>query len=690
MVVVNLLLLSTRICSNALPTDVLSTPLKEDRQLEQKTNTTWTRNRSKSTDTPIKDFSFKESIEEDTDKNVRYKKRGTVKFNTKPSTESYLRRVRSTEASKLVIVTPTPEIKKSAEIIDSMRTYKKSKTPAVISSTAPMPIKNEVHSEEEYEDEEDEEEKETFEKFTSSKFDENSFFTLPSFDFDDTKGKEDYSSPSYGYSSFFPKEASYGFKNSKNSDRFNPDSFFDFDTDLTTPKNDFFDKKYKEISGNIIKNLDEIKVKASPPNVTNVHKIVKGNAGLEELKNNTPTNKSTVFIKNTKEIRLSDNEEAGSAENHLSDVQGTSIYYEMSVLSTETYTINHFTDDDCDNDTFIAEPTIGTTLEEELAPIKSTQQTLKPVSTKASRSLEQTFTPLSTKEIEVTDSEPDAFSTIVSLLPVSSVLPIFSASPLPASTQNSIPYVTQNTVPISTQYSIPYSTQNSFISTDKSTRIYSNSYNRNRSYSKRLNLSGVKDPNSVTINPDGVSNDLKLPTRKFHHTTPKNRPIWMHMPRNVTKVYTRPTNPTTIYSEHFNIKNKFTTTQKPNRTILTTVSSEIDPVLESEVGGLKKIVHSKKFLDNSIPSLMKRGSTKFTTSTASTEVENISDLEIPPTLAFALATLKSLPPLPTTITNVNTTNKNVDENELQKVGDVIGKMLTSYNLVWLFNIGTFF
>ncbi|KAJ0174948.1 hypothetical protein K1T71_009089 [Dendrolimus kikuchii] len=661
--VVNLLLLSTTVRSNALPTDVPSNTLREDRELRQKTNITWTRSRSKTTEMPLKDLSFKESSEENTDKNGKYKNRGTVKFHTRPITESYLRRVRSTESTKLVIVTPTPEVKKPAEIIDSMRTYKKTKMPTIVSSTSPMPIQNEVHStEEEFEDEEDEEEKESFEKFTSSKFHDSSFFTLPSFDFDDTK-KEDYSSPSYGYSSFFPKESSYDFKDNTDSDRFNLEGFFDFDTELTTPRNDFFDKKFKEISGNIIKNLDAIKVKSPPPNVTNVHKTVNDNIGLQKLTNNTPTNKSTVFIKNTKEIRLSDNEGADSTKTHLSDVQGTSIYYEMSVLSTETY-VNHFTDDECDNDTLIGSaPTVGTSLEKELAPIKSTQPTLVPLSTKES----------------VPDSEPDSVSTLVSLLPVSSVLPIFNASPLPVSSQNSIPYVTQNIAPLSTQYSIPYSTQNSFVSTtDKSTRIYSSSYNRNRSYSKRLNLNGVKDPNSVTINPDGGSNELKLQTRKFHHTTPKSRPIWMLPPRNVTKVYTRPTNPTTIYSEHFNIKHKFTTTQKPNRTILTTVSSEIDPVFQSEIGGIKKIVHSKTVLDNSIPSLMKRGSTKFATSTAtSTIVDDSSDLDLPPTLAFALATLKSLPPSPSTMTKVNLTLKTVDENELQKVGDFIENKQTT-------------
>lgn len=237
--VVNLLLLSTTVCGNALPTDANPSALREEKPLRQRANATWTRNRLKTTDTPVKEF--KESSEESTEKNVKYKKRGTVKFHSKPVTESNLRRVRSTETSRLVIVTPTPEVKKPADIIEGMRTYKKTKMPTVISSTSPMPIKNEVHStEEEFEDEDEEEDKESFEKYTSSTFHDSNLFTLPSFDFEDIKKKEHFSSPSYSFSSFFPKETSYGFKDTRDNDGFNPESFFDFDIELTTPRNDFF------------------------------------------------------------------------------------------------------------------------------------------------------------------------------------------------------------------------------------------------------------------------------------------------------------------------------------------------------------------------------------------------------------------------------------------------------------------
>lgn len=623
------------------------------------------RQNAKSPDTSLNELNPKDSVsEENTDRNAKYKDRGRVRFSSqlKASTESVLRRVKTTTETpkvNLVIVTPTPEVKKPAQIIDSMRTYKKNKLPVSTSSTTAAPVTARTvasktdSEEEEYEDEDDDADK-SIEKYTSGKFFDSNFFTIPSYNDEfskhyigpktsEKKGKlTDHSGESFGsFSTFFPKNTPYG---EETHDTYKSESFFNFDSDLTTPKNDFFDKKYKEISKSIESNLALRTTKTPPPNATstNVHKFIKENIGLEKIGNNTPSNKSTVYIKNTKEIRLLDNEKAGSTNTELSDVHGTSIYYEMSVLSTETYAINNMNDDDCDNDTLPSEPTASTSSEEELASIKATQATLIPSVTKP------TFP----------DPSPENLSTLSSnYLPLSSILPTVFNSPSP----------------------VPVSTQNSISSTDKTVKVYSTSYTRNRSYSKRLNLGGSKDsPNNVTPRTESSTSNynLRQQTRRFHHTTPKTKPIWMAPRRNITR-FTRPTIPTTIYSEHFNIRDKFSTAQPTlvNKTTLTTVSSEIDPVLQSDISGIKKIVHSPSISDNSIPSLSKRGSTKYVTSTATTSSEEagVSELEIPPTLtAWALASLIS-PPSMASVNVTASTQKSVDENELQKVGEVLGE-----------------
>lgn len=538
----------------------------------------------------------------------------------------------------MIIVTPTAEVKKPLQIIDSMRNYKKTKMPSPTSSTTPLSVLKESQRIEEFEDKDETEDAGSFEQFISSKFHGSNFFATPNFgdeddykrDSDDessnNKVKQDFSSPSYSFSSYFPKE-SYSYK--EDSDPFKS-SFFDFDTELTTPRNDFFDKKFQQISTSIIKNLDSIKDKSPLPKKTNVTKIMKENIDLERLSNNnTPSNKSSVFLKNTKEIRLLDNQGQGSANRALSDVQGTSIYYEMSVLSTETYAINHSNEDDCDNDTTALEATASTSPHKELGAIKSTQPTLEAETTK--------------------QNEPEVLSTVSSnFFPLSSVRPFF----------NSL-----NVVPISTQNYVP--------TTERVTRVFSSSFSRNRNYSKRLNLTGTKDsPNSVTIKTELPPNTARPLVRKFHSTTPKNKPTWLSPRRNVTRVYLRPTTPTTIYSEHFT-SNKFTPSKvrKPSKAMLTTVpSAEIDPVLASDISGIKKVVHSQSISDNTIPSLRKRGSNRFTTSTAtSAEIETeLSDLEMPST-AWALAGLIIPPSQSSTVVNAT-------ENELQKVGEVLGEL----------------
>ncbi|XP_052752216.1 receptor-type tyrosine-protein phosphatase zeta-like [Galleria mellonella] len=658
--VVNLLLLSSTLVSgNALPHETTSTTVKNEKNTrhEKINGTTWNpRNNIKSPDTSLNELSPKESpTEEHTEKNAKYKHRGRIRYQTqlKTTTETPLRRVRSsTKPTNIIIVTPTPEVKKPAQIIDSMKKYKRTKLPVIISSTpsTSLSAKTETHSEEEEYDEEDEEDKE-FERITSGKFD-NNFFTIPNYNDDfshftdhkssDNQVRENYKTSPFGFSTFFPKD-SYDSKED-NHESYNSDSFFDFE--LTTPKNDFFDKKYQEISEGILKRLSSIPTH-KPTNATNVHKIVKENIGLERVNNNTPTNKSTVIIKNTKEIRLLDNESAGTANSGISDVQGTSIYYEMSVLSTETYAINH-SDDDCDNDTLPLDPTMSSSSEEQIASIKATQATLLPGSTKPTYP-------------DPKPSHPDPSSESISTL-FTNYLPISSINPSVYNSVSSTPVSVQNNV-----YSIS--------STEKPTKAFSSSYNRNRSYPKRLNFNGTRDsPNSVTSKSESASQ--RSQTRKFYHTTPKTKAIWMLPRRNITKINTRPA---TIYSEHFNIKDKYSTTHRPkqpNKTILTTVSSEIDPVLQSDISGIEKVVHSPSISDNSIPSLWKRGSTKFATSTATpAETGDINDMEIPPTLtAWALASLRSPPSLPSSSINATgSTQKSIDENELQKVGEVTDK-----------------
>lgn len=684
-----LLLCSTTANGGALPETTATT--REVRIISRlsRTNTTLATRKSKTPDVGLNELHPKDSVaEEHTEKNAKYKDRGRIRYNLKPSTESSIRRVRtsttttaapsSTVTSKLIIVTPTPEVKKPAQIIDGMKTFKKTKMP-LSSSTTPISkivMTEEEQEEEEYEDDEEEEVKESFEKYTSGKFDSN-FFTIPNYNVDfhhdsigsDNKVKSEYSSSPYNsFSSYFP-EVSY---DPNHHDKpYKVENFFDFGSDLTTPKNDFFDKKFHEISSSIIKNLDTIKSKQPPtPSTTNTY-VIKENAKPEILSNISPKNQSTVIIKNTKEIRLLDNDKAGTANNkELSDVHGTSIYYEVSVLSTETYNLNS-SDGDCDNDTLPADPTVGTSAEQELAFLKTTHST--PLSSTKPTPLSSTkATPLFSTKATSKDSKSEKSEAISTL----------SSNYLPFSSPSLSFFGT------ATPSSIAISTQNSVSSTEKSKRIYSSSFTRNRSYSKRLNSSGANDsPNNVTprIESSTAQQVYRVPTRKFHYTTPKIKPVWMAPRRNVTRTsYMRSTVPTTIYSEYFSIKDKLSTStprsKQPSRTSLTTVSSEIDPVLQSDVSGVKKIVHSQAISDNSIPTLWKRGSTKFSSSTAtSEEVESgSSDMEIPPTLtAWALASLRSTPVQASPATNMTaSTQTSVDENELQKVGEMTGEWRT--------------
>ncbi|CAK1541993.1 unnamed protein product [Leptosia nina] len=663
--VVNILLLSsTNVRGHTLNHE--TTPAPNDDKIS--TNTTWvSRNRSKLPNVALNELHKDASSEENTEKNAKYKDRGRVKFNiqSKSSTQSSLRRRPSTVASNLVIVTPTPEVKKPLEIIDSMHNYKKTKLP-FSSTTESIASKTES----EVEDRDQNGEIDSYERYTSSKFSDTSFYTFPTYGEGDLIKKQKQRSTSKerirDYTLSFEDFSSYPEKTyNTHDDPYKSDSFFDFDTELTTPRSDFFDKKYHEVSSSIVKNLDSIKAKISPPpNATNVQTFV------EKLSNDTPSNKTRLIIKNTKEIHLMDNDSAGTDTKGLSDVHGTSIYYEMSVLSTESYNITDDSeDDDCDNDTSPSETTQSTPLKEELASIAATQLPLVEISTPS---------------IQRHDNEIG--STIASYFLSGTIPPstLNTGSLVPLSFQNSI-FASEKPTPLTTM-STSEKPKTSFIST-----------NRNRNYSKRLNLTGMKETaNNVVTQRDQVSPNLvyRQNTRRFHYTTPKIKPVWMAPRRNTTKVLqTRP--PITIYSEHFDIKNKYSTQEPtPLSKVLTTSSSDIDPVVqsdfESDTG--KRVVHSHSFVDNTIPSLWKRGSTKYsaisststtttstTTTTTTTEVPSTiatstSDLEIPPTLtAWALASLRSPPPLGKSGNGTSSMPKNDDENELQNVGEIVEK-----------------
>lgn len=626
----NLLLLSnTTVYGNAIPRDTTSTILGDERLPA--------RSRPKSPDVSLNELNSKIKPKVSTsEENAKYKDRGrgNVKFHSqlKASTENPLRRLKTTEPPKLLEVTATQVV--------SRRPLKQTKLPSLTSSTTSMPVEKNEQSEEEYDDDDDEEEQDSSEKFASSL---DNFFSIPSFgdfsqdsDFDSSnkKVKHDFDSASYGgFSSLFPSQVTYGFTEpTHNSFK---SEFFNYEADLTTPKNDYFDKKFRQVSRSIKKNLDSMKAKAAPPNATNIQKIIKENLNMEQLGNNSiPGNKSTVFIKNTKEIRMLDNDGAGSTNKELSDVQGTSIYYEMSVLSTETYAINN-SDYDCDNDTTPSGPTPSTSIEEELISINAVPQSLP-------------------KTTKVPDPGPEALSTVPSsYAPVSTMLPVYNTViPITSSTKKSV-------------------------SSIENTKTYLNNF-RNRGYSKRLNFNGNKDsPNSVTSKPALSSSTSPRYTPKFQvpklKTTPKTKRVWMWPRRNSTIV-------SPIYSEHFSIKSNTTTRPrlsspffiKPVKTGLTTVSSEIDPVLQDDISGPKKVVHSQSISDNTVPSLSKRGSTKFGASTASSK-EVDAESEMPPT-AWALATLR-IPPSSPVINKTESLNKSIHENELQSANELLGKFV---------------
>lgn len=600
-IIVNLLLICTSVNGGPLSQEPSSTTLKDEKTTKySRVNSTWTtKNKPKTPDVALNELHPKESTsEEHTEKNAKYKDRGRVKFQThlKSTSESPLRRIKSTEPTKYFSST---EIMKP-EIDNDMVKYRINNSPDVSSSTA-----SNINSEEMTESEDvqindsqlaDADEDNMFDRYTSSKFHDS--FNLPGYNDDDNYKDKMYSETKHDFSNFdkilkhFSKDMFDSNENDNtHGDPYNSHSYFDFEADLTTPKNDYFDQKYADISSSIMNNLASVKTKAPEMNNTSPQDIIRENIGFEKLSNGSPNNKSMMIIKNTKEIRRLDNEQAGTANRELSDIHGTSIYYEMSVLSTETYNINHSDDYDCDNDTLPVETTMSTSLQEEDESLAAAQPAM-----------------VTASSMPVTVTSMPAI-----------VLPNF----IPNSLNTIIPIQDSN---------IPISSQNYVSNTERPVKVSP----RNRNYSKRLNLTGNKvSPNSVTPQAIPTMNSGWRPvTRKFYYTTPKIKPIWMAPRRNISKVY-KPSYPTTIYAEHFNIKDKYSTSPRPmplQKTILTTLPSDIDPVLQSDVSGVEKFVHSQIITDNTIPTLSKRGSMKFTTSvpftannTASEDPNNISE-----------------------------------------------------------------
>ncbi|KPI97071.1 Receptor-type tyrosine-protein phosphatase beta [Papilio xuthus] len=589
-IVVNLLLICTSVNGGPLSHDASSTTVKDEKTTKySRLNSTWTtKNKPKTPDVALNELHPKESTsEEHTEKNAKYKDRGRVKFQThlKSTSESPLRRIKSTESPKYV--SSTTETMRSAKIVNDIGNHRDKKSPEVSSSTVSSTTSDEMTESDDTQEMNDSQlaeadEENIFDRYTSSKFHDS--FNLPGYSDDDTYKDKMYSQTKNEFSNFdkilnhFSKDM---FDSSENDnvhgDPYNSHSYFDFEADLTTPRNDYFDQKYADISSSIINNLASVKTKAPDMNSTTPQDIITENIGFEKLSNESPNNKSMMIIKNTKEIRRLDNEQAGTANRELSDIHGTSIYYEMSVLSTETYNINHSDDYDCDNDTLPVETTMSTSLQEEDESLTAAQPAMVTAS-----------------------SMPVTITAIPAIV-------------LPNVIQNSL-----NTIIPIQDSNIPISSQNYVSNTERTVKVSP----RNRNYSKRLNLTGNKvSPNSVTPQSIPTMNSGWRPvTRKFYYTTPKIKPIWMAPRRNITKVY-KTSYPTTIYAEHFNIKDKYSTTPRPmapQKTILTTLPSDIDPVLQSDVSGVEKFVQSQIITDNTIPTLSKRGSMKFTTSVPST------------------------------------------------------------------------
>ncbi|CAH2048990.1 unnamed protein product, partial [Iphiclides podalirius] len=337
-----LLLTSTAVNGSALPNDTFPTTVKDEKvsNFGHLNGTRTINDRVKTLDIALNELHPKDSTsEEHTENNIKYKDRGRVRFHSqlKSSTESPLRRIRlSPVTSNIVEVTPASDVKKLFKTMDSTQKDKPTIAPILASSTSTvtsMPLSAEKESDKIDSDEEEDEDDDEYDHYRSTKDHESDFFTIPGYNDDEKKYnriKEELNTPSFDkYSSFFSKDT-YSSQESKNDGPYKLHNFFDFDSDLTTPKNDFFDQKYHDISSSIMKNLASIKTKSPPANATNTQKIIKENVGFEKLSNGSPNNKSTVIIKNTKETRLLDNEQAGSVNSELSDVHDPVLQSDVS------------------------------------------------------------------------------------------------------------------------------------------------------------------------------------------------------------------------------------------------------------------------------------------------------------------------------------------------------------------------
>lgn len=115
-----------------------------------------------------------------------------------------------------------------------------------------------------------------------------------------------------------------------------------YSNDMTTPKITFFDSKFREVSKQIKQNLADAAFETESSfledDKTTTEKMEnRMTMDFKELLSRPPNNHTKVMYKNTKEIILTDSQNSLSDHKDLVDMNGTRIFYEMSMVSTEKY-----------------------------------------------------------------------------------------------------------------------------------------------------------------------------------------------------------------------------------------------------------------------------------------------------------------------------------------------------------------
>ncbi|XP_077285782.1 uncharacterized protein LOC143910989 [Arctopsyche grandis] len=110
---------------------------------------------------------------------------------------------------------------------------------------------------------------------------------------------------------------------------------------LTTPQTDLFDQRFKEVSDSIKENLADIEYTNDENEKVSTEKLLTSDSdsiNFDKLISEAVNDNNTKIIyKNTKEIILTDSENPMSKHSDYMDANGTKIFYETSMLSTETY-----------------------------------------------------------------------------------------------------------------------------------------------------------------------------------------------------------------------------------------------------------------------------------------------------------------------------------------------------------------